>query len=769
MKLKAFSSTGISLLMSLIFAVFFPDNFCHGQEILKIDSLENKTFEKNKSKINPTDSLSGSFYGDLDELVVAAKKKIIKSDGAKLTYDLSEDNSSKGQTMLEALKKVPMVTVDGQDNIMINGESNFKIFVNGKEEPMLEANASTIFKSMPTEAFSKIEVITEPGAKYDAEGTGGILNLITEQKQTKDGYTGSLSASFNNQMWGGSAFGRIKVGKFTADANVDYANNSIWGQDQKSVEEQINLSSLENHYQKTVGEQKVKFHYADVSFNASYELDESNLFTFGASYMDMNGNITDMKRNTVMLDSQNKKRWEFNQSLSGYLNNNSATANASYQHSFDSKGHRLNISYLFNFGESPINVNSRNEGIYNYDVTLPYSKSESESYNREHTVQLDYANPFNGSKHLLETGYKMILRHNTNISKNFNGKEPDNLFITEDVNLLQKQNIFAYYASYTGTFDKISLKTGLRYEHTYMGMDFRNKEGEDFDKNLDDIVPNAALTYLFSPASNLRLAYQMRISRPSLSQVNPYQLNIMETQIMTGNPNLVSEKNNKITLTYSNFSRISGGNIGVEYSQTNNAITSYNYWIDNILYQSNANIGNYKNLSLFGFFNWNITPKMTFSLNGRVSYISMNSKSPDYSNSGCQGNYGANWAYTAPGEIKISVYGGQMINRIMLQGHASGYHYYGLSFSRDFLKEKNLTVTVNASNFLSKYTSFKNYIKTENYILNNDWKNRNWMIGINLSWKFGHLSSQTKKTAVQISNDDKSSEKETGGGKGLGL
>lgn len=735
---------------------------------LPSDSVVKKTVVADKTVKNTSDTIIGATYGDLDELVVTANKKIVQSDGAKLTYNLSEDNTTKGQTMLDALKKVPMVTVDGQDNIMINGDSNFKIYVNGKEEPMLQANASKIFKSMPAEAFQKIEVITEPGAKFDAEGTGGILNLITEQKQNKDGYTGTLSASFNNQMWGASAFGRVKTGKFTADANVNYANNGIWGQDQRSCEEQINHFSDDNHRQVTTGSQKVKFHYTDVNLNASCEFDDRNLFTFGGSYMDMNGRINSMTRNTAGYDRNGNRSFEFNQNLRGFLHNNSASANASYQHSFDNKGHRLNIAYLFNFGKSPLHAWSENTGVFNYEFPLPYSTTLTDSYNREHTVQLDYANPFGGDKHLLETGYKMILRHNTNTSSTLSGKNETEQIVTDEVDMLQKQNIFAAYASYTGNYGNIGVKAGVRYEHTDMGIDFRKGENEDFDKTLDDVVPNAALTYMFSPASNLRLAYQMRISRPSLNQVNPYRLSIMETEVMTGNPDLESERNNKISLTYTNFSRIAGGNIGIEYSQTDNAITSYNYWIDNVTYQSYANIGHNRRFSFFGFFNWNITSKMTFSVNGRATYVSLKSKSPDYTNHGWQGNYGANWAYTAPGDLKLSVYGGQMIHRIMLQGHSSGYNYYGLGISRDFLKEKNLTVTVNASNFFTKYTSYKSYIKTEKYSVNTDWRNRNWTVGINLSWRFGHLKSQTKKTALQIQNDDKSMPEEKGGG-GLGL
>lgn len=146
--------------------------------------------------------------------MVVADKPLVQSDGTKLSYNMEEDPSARGNTLLDALRKVPMVSIDGEDKIRINGQSNFKIYVNGKEDPSLSANYDKIFKAMPADAVVKVEVITEPGAKYDAEGTAGILNLITVSKNTTDGYSGSLSASMSKSASGGSFYGRMKKGNW---------------------------------------------------------------------------------------------------------------------------------------------------------------------------------------------------------------------------------------------------------------------------------------------------------------------------------------------------------------------------------------------------------------------------------------------------------------------------------------------------------------------------------------------------------------------------
>lgn len=109
----------------------------------------------------------------LGEVVVTGQRRLVDSDGATLTYNVEEDPSATTSSTLDMLRKVPMVSVDAQENIKVKGQSNFKIYLNGKEDPMLSGDPKTILKSMPAASIKKIEVITEPGAKYDAEGTGG--------------------------------------------------------------------------------------------------------------------------------------------------------------------------------------------------------------------------------------------------------------------------------------------------------------------------------------------------------------------------------------------------------------------------------------------------------------------------------------------------------------------------------------------------------------------------------------------------------------------
>lgn len=707
----------------------------------------------------PLDTVVGSTYQDLDELVVEAKRPVIQSDGAKLTYNADEDQTSKGSNVLEMLRKVPMVSVDGQDNIRINGSSNFKIYVNGKEEPFMSANYQRILKAMPAEAVSKVEVITEPGAKYDAEGTGGILNLVTERKQRNDGYFGSVNLSGGTNMMSANVYGGLKKDRVIANISANYADNFIKNQHNLSDIETEYLNDPVNHLRRTMMDMRIHFKFYGVEGALSWEPTDRDLFTLG-----MNGQIVDVTNNraktrlsTEMFDDKMQKVYSFSQGADISMKMPNISTNASYQHTFNEAGQKLILSYLYNFGKNNTDI------LYIYDDMAGISFSErmqrnaNKQYNRENTAQVDYINPFADGKHTLEAGGKAVWRHNDANGVTSSGNEETEMKQLDATrsDIIQFQDIYAGYLSYTGTFSPLTITAGIRYEHTHMGIDFLKGSTPNFKTNLNDFVPNAALTYMFSPMQNLRLAYQMRISRPTIDQTNPYEMEMGIGIIRSGNPDLDSERSNKVSLTYTHFAGAIGGNIGVEYSRVNNAISSYTYLKDGYIYDTYANIGHNQTAALTGFLTWSGVPKLRVNLNGRLQYVDMKSKNPDLSNHGWDLNYGASADYELPCKLNVSAYGGQQTKQHNLQGWWSGWYYYGIGVSRKFLKDNSLTVSVNAQNFLQKYTTFKSYSHTDSMTTHSRYRNEQWAVNISVGWDFGSKKESVKRTAADISNDDK--------------
>ena len=595
--------------------------------------------------VQKNDTTAGSSY-DLEDLVVVADKPIVQSDGAKLTYNLQEDPSTKGNTLLDALRKVPMVSVDGEDKIRINGQENFKIYVNGKEDPSLSANYKNIFKAMPADAIVKVEVITEPGAKYDAEGTAGILNLITITKNSTDGYSGSIQATLSKAQSGGSLYGRMKKGKLTMSANFDYANGRLVPQHSDNITTLENTLSSDAGRQVNSMKQRVGFDYIGGGLNLSYDLSDRDLITVNSNIYAVKGDLLKDKStySSIIYNADNSIRGEVFRRIDAQIANTGITAGTSWQHDFNGNGHKTILSYLFNHGYNKLEGNLFTEKSSGVSLADPYEKMLNKDFNNEHTIQLDYENPFGDGKHKLELGGKAVWRRNNTDSYNLNGDSGSTAELTDKSDLTQIQDIYAAYASYTGKFGNLSANAGVRYEHTRMGINFHYGDTPDFLNHLNDVVPNAGLTYSFSYTSNLRLAYQMRISRPSLSQVNPFKQTFTPNQVTMGNPNLSSEKSNKVSLTYTNFGSVFGGNIGIEYSSIDNSIAHTYTMIDDVLYESYGNMGHDRRIAIFGMCNWTIIPRMQFMVNARLTRQMFSAE--EMSNKGWNLNYGANWNYS---------------------------------------------------------------------------------------------------------------------------
>lgn len=693
---------------------------------------------------------------DLEEIVIVAQKEIVKSDGAKLTYDMDADDSSKGQSLLEALRKVPTVTVDGQDNIFIKGSSDFKIYVNGKEDPMLTSNASTMLKAMPAESVSKIEVITDPGAKYDAEGVGGVLNLITERKQRKDGYAGSVTLSGGARDFSGSAFGKMKINNFSADASVQYMNNMLQKSTNISESNLVNPDSEDFYWQLNRQRQRMGLDYIGANLNMAWEPTDCDIVSWGGDMRLMKGDKLNFNSLTQMFTRTGNLKYSFTQLASGFIHNYGASGNVGYRHNFNERGSSLMLGYRFNYGKTALNLDYENTDIYNYFGLSAFENNATEEYEREHTATMDWELHL-AENHFLETGAKGIFRRNSAAGERREGDEPGEMIIVPMSETLssQIQDIYAAYVSYTGTFGNWNIRTGLRYEHTYMGMDFRLGDLKDFRRHLNDIVPNGSVTYSFGPASNLRLSYQMRISRPGINMLNPYRLQILQTFVQIGNPNLSSEKFNSLNLSYSNYGRVFGGNIGIDLSQSSNTIEQYSYVEDGITYYTHANLGHNRKAAINGYFNWNITSRMSASVNGELRYTNIKSGYDDLKNHGWTVNYGINYSYTGPADIRYSAYGGQSTKNYTLQGSRGGWYYYGIGISKGFLPDNQLNLSLNANNFLTKYTDFKN----NSYIGSNHltgWsKNRSWSVSLSVTWRFGKLQERTKTAGVNLENNDK--------------
>ena len=730
-----------------------------GNYIITFSSVGKNTVQRNftLSEKTPTADLGTILISEATEMLkgveVVAQKPLVKAEIDKVTYSIEDDPDSKTNSTLEMLRKVPLVTVDGEDKIQVNGSSNFKVHVNGKPNTMMSNNPKEVLKSLPANSVKSIEVITEPGAKYDAEGIGGILNIITVSGSSMQGYTVSLNAGVNNQGYNAGAYGTVQVGKFTVTGNYSFNHNDSPGYTSSSNREDFTSDTYKYLNQETSGKSKGNFNFG--SMEGSYEIDSLNLVSFS---MQMYGGNYDSKNNsqTQMLNALQEHTYSYN---TINRNNNmfgSIGANFDYQHSFKKKGEYLTFSYRYNGSPNNSESYTEYEEIKDYPYDLRNQHYDNDARTDEHTFQLDYTNPIS-NMHNIDFGAKYILRNNKSESQYF--KEYNGEYQVDD-NLTDKfkqtQNILAAYGDYMLKWKKMGAKVGVRYEHTFMNVEYDKMPEKNFDAGFDDIVPSMMLSYQLGQTKTLRATYNMRISRPGIWYLNPFRNTSNPTNISYGNPDLETEKAHSVGVAFSSFSAKFNINANLGYSFVNNGIQNYSFINNGVMETTYGNIGHTQRTSLSLWMNWNPGKKTRISVNASGSYVDLKSDEAflKQSNNGFQGNLFLNAQQTLPWDLRFSLYGGGSSPNISLQAKSASFSYYGFSLSRSFLKEKRLTVSLNSSNLFHKYLTFKSETVTDTFRSWSKTRQVQQSYGLNISWRFGELKTQVKKANRTINNDD---------------
>lgn len=725
---------------------------------------------------------------ELGQVEVVAQKPLVKADIDKIEYNVQDDPDSKSNSVLEMLRKVPLVTVDGEDNIKVNGSSSFKVYVNGKPNNMMSNNPTEVLKSMPANSVKHIEVITNPGPKYDAEGVGGILNIVTVGSGL-EGYTATFSGNVSNMGAGGGLFGTIKSGKLTISARYNYNYNyndrprSYSGGTRRTVGD-ITDGSSDLDYS---GDSKGHGNFQSGSMEASYEIDTLRLITMSFGLWGGGNNSNGLSNTFATMPGTGDDLYQYvsnNRSKSSWY---SIDGGIDYQRMFHVKDRMLTFSYKINTRPE----SSDSYSTYDYDMEdvapdwqdfmkrMKNQHNDGSQNTTEHTFQADYTTPI-GKIHTLEAGAKYILRDNSSEDDRYeqaSATQADYEFDNDHSSHYKHQNdILAAYLGYGLKVKKISGRLGVRYEHTKQEVKYLLGKGDNFDKNFDDLVPSASIGYKLTDMSNLRFGYNMRIYRPGIWYLNPYLDDSNPTNISQGNSHLDSEKSHSFNLSYSNFTQKFNINLSARYSFTNNSIERVTEQVKDteifglqnptgkeVLYSTYQNIGKSRNASLSGYINWNATSntRIYANLYGNYTYLEgANGLKNDGWNLFAYG--GAQQSLPHDWRISLNIYG--QTPWIMLQGKGSSFFDYGLSVNKSFLK-KRLTLSAFASNFFKKYQHPTSSIEGVGFIQDSWNKYTRQRFGVSVSYRIGELKASVKKAARTISNDDvKSSGGEGGGG-----
>ncbi|MCR5077252.1 MAG: TonB-dependent receptor [Prevotella sp.] len=685
----------------------------------------------------------------MEEVVVTHQRQLVKNDIDKLTYDVQHDEAAKSKNTLEMLRKVPMVTVDGQENIKVQGSSNFRIYKNGHPDPSLSGqNVKDVLKAIPATNIKKIEVITDPGAKYDAEGTSAILNIVMMDNSHMQGVAGNVNMHSNT--YGSANLGTYlttQVGKLTTALSYNYVKQNRRQAENDSEAAYDYVKTGERSLATLHGYTAADIHLGDIS--ASYEIDSLNLLSasFNAFYykLDARGQGTHARwdANDHLLyqyDSQSSYPGYSHYDLGGRMD---------YERKTHLQGEVLTLSYML-AATRHHNV-QRQEYTNMVNMPVGYTGYDQDSRERftEHTFQVDYVRPL-GNHHKIETGLKYILRtNNSNTLMDYQGAEKD-----VDTQFRHSTQVGAAYLSYILTAGKWSARAGLRYERSYMKARYPDGTHDGFHSTLNDWVPSASVQYKISDAQSLKLSYGTSINRPGISYLNPAVIST-PTTVNFGKSTLGSSRNQRLQLTYMLTTPKLTLNFSPYYAFTNNGITDINYeenrrhvsTYDNVLKRKELGISTYTQCQPF--------TGTTLSLNASLRCAHITIPAPALRNTGWGGYISLDMEQKLPWKLTLGAqldadYGRRIFSPYDIEGR---WYDYNVSLTRLFLKEK-LSVSLYAHMPFNSREHYNYRTIQGDYTGYNRTTDKPRVFGIRMTWNFGKLKASVKKAERTIENDD---------------
>ena len=683
---------------------------------------------------------------------IVAQKPLVKMEVDKMSYNVAEDEDSKSNTVLDMLRKVPMVTVDGQDNITVNGSSSFKVYVDGMPNVMFSSNPSMVFKSMPATAVKSIEVLTNPGAKYDAEGAAGVLNIVMNKQnpqaaQSLNGYNGTLRASAGNKQLGASAFVNGQQGKVSYSVNVmtSYNKPGNTTTEMEQIQEgEAGTSQL------MTSENNVKTPFTMGSLSLGYQIDLMSALNLTAQVnsMSMKSNGTSL---TTMGGSSYGTGFSYGSTTDMKNSRTSFNGSIDYQRFFN-QDHTQSLALTYQLSYNPATTEMTNSfGTTSDYIDLTDRYSENKDKTTSHIFQLDYTIPL-GTGQTLSLGGKFQLHDATSDSKYYLKGIYDP---TSSSDYEYKNSILAGYGEYAGNFNKLGVKAGLRYEYTWQNVEYHLGNGEDFKKDYGSLVPTASLQYNLGTGSNLGLTYNMRISRPGISYLNPYVDRTNPISLSYGNPELDVEKNHNLSLVYNMFTSKLMVNLNLHHNFVDNAISQYSFYdSDNLLNTTYGNVVQRHQTGLSGYVNYLLTKDTRIFFNGGLNYTDLRSDALQQSNSGWTFNAMLGLQQTLPWDLKLSAFAITSTKNYTLQGWSGGFNLLTANLSKSLLNDK-LTIGVQGILGLNKggKLNIESETRGKDFTSHTNIQVPIYGVTLTLSYTFGNTKIRAKQHTTRVEND----------------
>jgi outer membrane receptor protein involved in Fe transport len=687
----------------------------------------------------------------LHEVVVEGKKTLVEEKVDRTIYNAEQDATTKGGDATDVLKRVPLLTVDVDGNVSLRGSANVKVLINNKPSTISANSVADALKQIPADMIKNVEVITSPSSRYDAEGSGGIINIVLK-KNTLDGtfFSSDLTVSTRGSNIGmNGAYRKGKMGfslggflRPTYNVIGDFAND----QTTHAVDTLHNTQSAHTRNDGMQG---------TYTFVWDYDINKNNSLSTSIRYGNRGQNSYQdlLFTNTYRHDSLKTSTL---QNIKSINNGDNIDASISYAKRFEKKEREFNFLGLYS------RSNQTNGYVINTvqetdQSILKRNKNDNPGYTQEMVFQADYQEPLK-ENHLLEFGAKTTLRNvESSYSYYVANGDLSNYAIDNSrasTGFKYDQSISAGYVAYTLSAKEYSLKVGTRYEYTNIQAHFTGQP----DINIPSygvMVPGINLSRKLKDGNLIKVSYNRRIQRPNLRDLNPNLQASNPKSATQGNPNLKPEYTDLYEIAYQTNVKNATFNFSTFVRYNTNDIQSARIIRHDTIISISQNIGTEANYGISLFVSVPVSERFTLSGGTDTYYRILRNNSGDptlkASNSGITPNFRVFGNYNFSNGWSVQFFGSYQGWNYNLQGYRTSPINHSISVKKNMFG-KNGSLSLGVDNFATPY--YQVYSQINSTYLSQLSTNtlHNFMVKASFSYKIGKIAKDRKKQLLEDDN-----------------
>ena len=693
--------------------------------------------------------------GTLQTVIVTAQSKLVENKIDKMVFNAEKDISSQSGVATDVLKKVPQVSVDADGNVQLAGSSGVRFLINGKPSTAFGSSITDVLQSIPASGIKSIEVITNPGAKYDAQGLGGIINILLKSSSAK-GYNGNVSLTAGTRSESGSLNFNVRNNNFGVNAflsgskrlpaDVFFNSERITTHNTTDGLRQAGLSRVERggiHSGVGFDWMVKKFN----NFSGSFSFN-----SFGNKGSGYNSQSLEINKGsgTPPLFTQ------INTSNKFLLKNTDLRFN--YKRTFAKENQELEFSVNSSFENN--NTESSNEQLLVPQKSLLYSgRSTNPAKTKETEFTLDYMQPIKEDV-VFGTGAKASFYDINSATTLLQFDQTAQAFLPDVSaanNLFYKQQVYAVYGELSFPITKgLGAKMGGRYERTEINAQYSNAQQQVKAPGYNTFVPSVFLLQKIGEDQTLKLSYSKRIERPDYEDLNPY-INISDPKnLSAGNPYLLPELGHRIELAYNrNFGDKGSAMINLFYRINDQDIQPYIVYypsykvgdsvFTNVSVSTRQNIGMEKNMGMNLFGDLHINPK--FSLRSNVFLFrrhTINTVDKGFNTTSFNYRFNLNSSYQFTKTLTGEFFGNFNSARNEAQGRYPSFTTYSIAVRKQFWNKKG-SFALTGNNIFSKYVNQRTELFGPGFNITGIRQIPFRSVAINFAWKFGKLEFKKEK------------------------